>query len=109
MERRLEHHVKLSEYIPEVTQLKYLYDFGDNWEHYIEVEKVIRDYDTYHPVCVEGEGDTPPEDVGGRPGYSEYFKAINDPEHPDHQEISRWGQINDRRKFDIEMVNRWLK
>lgn len=106
MERRLEHRVKLSEYIPGVTHLKYLYDFGDNWEHYIEVEKVISDYDTYHPACIEGEGDTPPEDVGGSPGYSEYLKVINDPEHPDHREVSRWGHS---RKFDIEMVNRWFK
>ncbi|WP_423408311.1 plasmid pRiA4b ORF-3 family protein [Heyndrickxia sp. MSNUG] len=109
MERRLEHHVKLSEYIPGVTHLKYVYDFGDNWEHYIEVEKAIRDYDTYHPVCLEGEGDTPPEDVGGRPGYSEYLKVINDPGHPEHREISRWAQMQGRRKFDIEMVNRLLK
>lgn len=109
MERRLEHHVKLSEYIPGVTHLKYLYDFGDNWEHYIEVEKVISDYDAYHPVCLEGEGNTPPEDVGGQPGYSDYLKVINDPEHLDHSEISRWGQISCQRKFDIEQVNRLMK
>ncbi|MGA9226908.1 MAG: plasmid pRiA4b ORF-3 family protein, partial [Mesobacillus sp.] len=109
MERRLELHVKLSEYIPEVSHLKYVYDFGDNWEHYIEVEKVISDFNTYHPVCLEGEGATPPEDVGGRPGYSEYLKAIKDSEHPDHHEISRWAQMQGRRKFDIEMINRWLK
>jgi hypothetical protein len=46
-------------------------------DHYIEVEKVISYYDTYYPVCREGEEDIPPDDVGGRPGYSEYVQVIN--------------------------------
>jgi hypothetical protein len=109
MERIMEYDVKLSECVPAMTHFKYVYDFGDNWEHYIEAEKVISDYDTYHPLCLEGEGDTPPEDVGGWPGYTEYLKAINDPEHEDHEEMSQWGRLQGQRKFDREKVNRFLK
>lgn len=108
MDRRFEMDVKLLEYIPAITHLKYVYDFGDNWEHYIEVEKVISDYDTYHPVCLEGEGNTPPEDVGGRPGFTEYLKIIADPNHPDHKLMTDWAKRNDR-DFDLEHVNRMLR
>jgi hypothetical protein len=108
MDRNFEMDVKLSQYLPGVTKLKYLYGFGDNWEHYIEGEKLISDYDTYHSVCIEGEGDTPPEDVGGRPGYTEYLEIIADPHHPDHKHMVEWGKMNDR-AFDLERVNRMLR
>jgi hypothetical protein len=56
MDRNFEMDVKLSQYLPGVTKLKYLYDFGDNWEHYIEIEKVISDYDTYHLCALKEKG-----------------------------------------------------
>jgi hypothetical protein len=61
----LETGIRLSEYVPEYTRIKYTYDFGDNWEHYIEVEKVIDEYDKSYPICLEAVGNAPPEDVGG--------------------------------------------
>jgi hypothetical protein len=72
----LETGIKLSEYIPPYKRLKYIYDFGDTWQHYIDVEKTIEDYDTFYPVCLEGEGNTPPEDVGGPPGYMEFREIL---------------------------------
>jgi len=69
MKMKHEKGIKLSEYIPAFDKLKYVYDFGDYWEHYIEVEKIIHDYDANYPVCFDGEGKAPPEDVGGRGGY----------------------------------------
>lgn len=59
---KLEKGIKLSECIPKYKRLKYNYDFGDNWQHYMEVEGIIEDYDKNYPVCLEGEGNTPPED-----------------------------------------------
>jgi hypothetical protein len=45
----------------------YLYDFGDNWRHTIEVEKIHdAETDMTYPRCVAGKGTRPGED-GGEP------------------------------------------
>ncbi len=104
---KLEVGIKLSEYIP--AKMKYNYDFGDNWQHYIEVARVIDDYDINYPVCLEGEGNTPPEDVGGEYGYEEFLKIMADEKHPKHEHMSAWGAHQRYKDFDIEMVNRLIK
>jgi len=101
---KLETGIKLSDYIP--AKIKYNYDFGDNWQHYIEVERVIEDYDKNYPVCLKGEGNTPPEDVGGEHGYEEFLKIISDEEHPEHEHMVIWGKSQDYKDFDLEAVNR---
>ncbi|MBT2667253.1 hypothetical protein J7J00_17375 [Bacillus sp. ISL-4] len=37
------------------------------------MERIIADFPKNQPVCLEGEGDTPPEDVGGSLGYEDYL------------------------------------
>lgn len=64
----------------------YLYDFGDDWNHRIEV--LGRGDD--EPGCRYGEGSCPPEDVGGAPGYAEFLAVIADPAHDDHQRFREW-------------------
>jgi hypothetical protein len=44
----------------------YLYDFGDNWDHDIVVEKILPlDPAKAYPLCVTGRGECPEEDSGG--------------------------------------------
>lgn len=105
----LESNINLSEYIPKYKRLKYNYDFGDNWQHYIEVENIIDDYDKNYAVCIEGEGNTPPEDVGGDSGYEEFLYAVSHAEHPEHENMLIWGESQGYKEFDIEIVNRRLK
>jgi hypothetical protein len=57
--------------------LRYLYDFGDGWEHTIKVERLIDPAPgLLYPRLVEAVGACPPEDVGGRWGYAEFLEAI---------------------------------
>jgi len=99
--------VKLSDYIP--ARIKYNYDFGDNWQHYIEVEKVIDDYNKNYPVCLEGEGNAPPEDVGGECGYENFLEIMADEKHPEHEQMAAWAASQGYRDFDIEQVNRAIR
>lgn len=104
-----EKNIKLSEYIPKYSRIKYCYDFGDNWEHYITVEGMLEDYKHNYPVCIAGEGNTPPEDVGGESGYDEFIEAISDPKHPEHIAMLNWSKIQLYEDFSIDSVNRRLK
>jgi len=104
---KLEKGIRLSDYMP--AKMKYNYDYGDNWQHYIEVEKVIEESDRNYPFCLEGEGNSPPEDVGGEQGFEEFLKIIKDEKHPEHEEMVNWGRWQGYEEFNIDMVNRLLK
>jgi hypothetical protein len=88
----------------------YTYDFGDNWEHSIAVEKLLQPEDgrTY-PVCVAGKRRGPPEDCGGVHGFYNLLEAISDPDHEDHEEMQDWidGDF-DPEDFSVDEVNGML-
>lgn len=98
--------MRLSQVAPEGKgKFRYTYDFGDNWQHEVLVEKVISPEEgmTY-PACIDGRRACPPEDVGGPWGYMEFAEAIRDPEHEQHEEFLEW-----RGEFDPDAVNRELR
>lgn len=109
IETKLEEGVKLSEYIPVSEKIVYHYDFGDDWIHDIVVEEVINDYDKNYSICLDGEGNRPPEDVGGKYGYEDYLRVIGDPTDSEHEHALNWGQSQGVRDFDISMINFYLK
>ena len=87
-------------------RLRYVYDFGDYWEHEIVVEHVQEVDDIYFPPqCLDGARACPPEDVGGPPGYEHFLQAIADPDHPDHKEMLEWNGEFDPEVFDRDAVN----
>ena len=84
--------------------LRYLYDYGDGWEHTIKVERMIpADTNIAYPRLIEASGRCPPEDVGGPWGYDEMLEALADPDHERHAEIREWvGDDFDPHAFDAE-------
>jgi len=74
-----------------VRSLKYLYDFGDRWEHSVRIERVTDAVaGVIYPRLVEAVGRCPPEDVGGPWAYREFLDAIADPDHKDHADRLEW-------------------
>ena len=58
------------------------YDSHNYWQHTVEVELGFQPEETaVFPVCLEGLGSCPPENVGGPVGYAEFLRIINDPSH----------------------------
>lgn len=92
------------------ASFRYTYDFGDSWEHLVEIEDVADpDTDTRRATCLSGEYACPPEDCGGIPGYYHLLEAMDDANHPDREELTEWlGATFDPKRFDLDEVNRRL-
>jgi Plasmid pRiA4b ORF-3-like protein len=109
---RDERKYKLGDVMPgENSQCTYLYDFGDNWEHVLVVEKVLPAEDKVAcPICLDGARACPPEDVGGIGRYDDFLHAITDPAHPEHEEFTEWiGDTFDPEGFHVNEVNQKLR
>lgn len=105
-----ESEVRLNEIAKEGSRFVYEYDFGDSWEHVLEVEEVLEPKSGQeYPVCVKGRRATPPEDVGGIWGYEVYLEAIADPDHPEHKMYLEWRGEFDPEAFDLDEVNAALR
>jgi DNA invertase Pin-like site-specific DNA recombinase len=111
-EMRDEQTVTLSKIVPrEKFKFSYLYDFGDSWEHEILVEKVLEaNSETAYPICIKGKRACPPEDCGGVWGYQEFLNAIQNSEHPEHEEMLEWvGGFFDPEDAELDEVSYQLK
>lgn len=111
MEGEDEDTVTLAEVCPKVkSKLIYEYDFGDGWEHTIEVQKIEEPKPGVEsPVCLAGKLACPPEDCGGIYGYYHMLDAVADPDHEEHDDLVEWlGDDFDPDAFDIDEVNDML-
>ena len=93
------------------SKMKYTYDFGDDWEHILTLEKILPFEDTQlYPVCLDGKRAAPPEDCGGIWGYQELLKTLSDPESPEYEERMEWvGGEFDPEEFSVKETNLTLQ
>ncbi|MGK0469385.1 plasmid pRiA4b ORF-3 family protein [Clostridium sp.] len=105
----LDSEVNLSEYIKQQYTIVYRYDYGDNWEHEITIQGVNTDYDKNYPTCLMGEGNAPPEDVGGIYGYKEFLEIMANSNHIEHENMQQWARGQWYKDFDSDAINRQLK
>ncbi|HUL12364.1 MAG TPA: plasmid pRiA4b ORF-3 family protein [Methylococcaceae bacterium] len=74
-----------------VKTLKYLYDFGDGWEHTVKIERIADALPGFsYPALIDATGRCPPEDVGGPPAYDEVLKILVSPKHKRYAEMIEW-------------------
>jgi hypothetical protein len=74
-----------------VSAFSYTYDFGDNWQHTVRIEKIIAaDPALDYPRFIDGARRAPPEDVGGIPGFEEFLDAMAKPRHRERSHLIKW-------------------
>lgn len=96
-------------------KLRYTYDFGDDWEHDIQLEEILSEEPgSSYPFCLAGKGACPPEDCGGIWGYADLKHILADPGDEQHQDMLDWlglesGDAFDPKEFSIDSVNAMLR
>lgn len=94
--------VPIADYFDKVKKLTYVYDFGDWWEHTIEILNVIDDYDGNCPVVTKFKQASPPDDCGGIYGYYEFLEQYNSGE----EELTEWAEEQGYTgEYDIDKIN----
>lgn len=103
-----ERKVKLAELAPAVkNKFTYEYDFGDGWDHAVEVVKVGPPAEGIkYPVCLDGKYACPPEDCGGIWGYYEKLEILKNPKNKDYKDIREWMPLGfNPERFNLEAIN----
>ena len=103
---RLKQHVR-----QEGQKFRYVYDFGDDWDHEVVLEKILPvEADVVYPRCLKGKRACPPEDCGGIWGYEELLEILADTDHAEHATYMEWvGDEFDPEAFDLEELNEILE
>jgi hypothetical protein len=104
-----ERKVKLAAVLPSNgARLLYRYDYGDDWEHLVELEDLLEpDHRHHYPLCIDGKRACPPEDCGGTSGYEELCRVLKSPKDEEHDSMLTWlGGYFDPAGFDPNSVNR---
>ena len=99
--------IKLRRVLKDVDRLRYLYDFGDSWQHVIAVE-TLEPSDVSGTWCevLDGARACPPEDVGGVPGYLDFLASLRQSESKEGHSALVWagGSFNPE-LFDQRAAN----
>lgn len=96
-------------------QREFFYDYepGEPWRVIgrVEAERPPESGEAL-PVCLAGECAAPPDGVGGREGYADFLRMLDDPEADEDEleDMMEWaGGDFDPERFDLAAVNRRLK
>ena len=99
----------LKKLLSEGDRIRYIYDFGDSWQHVITVENIqacpsdgIADLSK----LLGGERACPPEGVGGVLGYIDFLEALSKPDSTRVEDKLRWfGACFSVEIFDAHAAN----
>lgn len=99
--------------LAEKQKFLYTYDFGDNWNHIIKVEKILPfDPAVKYPQCIAGQLPGPPEDCGGVWGYEdllELSKKPKDEQSEEERDSLEWLGDYDFEHFSVDEINAKLR
>lgn len=91
-------------------EMTYLYDYGDYWEHEVELIELLQEPYPVYPLVDKRKGPIPIEDSGGVHGLEETMAILNDEKHPEHEDMSLWVKsMNYRKTYQKKQINKKLQ
>lgn len=97
----------LFESVPDTA--RYVYDFGDDWEHHLTLEAIIEGAELQFPQVIASQGPSLPEDAGGVRGYLEKQKTLSKPRSADFEAISEWMEASIPPPLNLSLANAKIK
>lgn len=85
-------------------RLTYIYDFGDHWEHQIDLEAVTNN-EAHIALCVNGAAECPPENVGGIGGYERMLEELGSGTREERKQYRDWLGLSANQKWNPEYYN----
>lgn len=82
----------------------YTYDFGDSWVHQIKLESIVSK-ELYCAVCIDGENECPPEDVGGISGYTAMLECFTSGTKKEKKEFADWVGLDSKETWNAAYFN----
>ncbi|KEZ48809.1 plasmid pRiA4b ORF-3 family protein [Metabacillus indicus] len=101
--------LKIDDYLEKYREIRYAYDFGDDWHFIVKLEQIVDDYYFGFPTLLDGEETAPPEDVGGMHGFYEFLEAYGNVKHPEHKHMKEWAKSLYFREYNPAWINERLK
>lgn len=96
----------VDERLSESGRITYVYDYGDHWEHEVELLEHFRAESPVIPEVLAHKGPGPIEDSGGTGGFEEMLRIIKDKSHPDHAETLNWAKSqNYKARYPKKSIN----
>lgn len=97
--------VQIRDVYNKTKNLRYIYDFGDWWNHDIVISEIVEQYDNSATV-IEAEGVCPPEDVGGVSGYEYLNNTLIAGDEEEINSILEWLAMIEYSPTDTTNVTR---
>ncbi|MDD4691323.1 IS1096 element passenger TnpR family protein [Eubacterium aggregans] len=99
----------LNKWLKAGETLLYIYDFGDDWIHQVEVEAYHPDQIQEAPEVTAYRGDNFIEDCGGPYGYYELVGRLKDKKDPERKALLAWAQDSGYGEaYNLKAVNEEL-
>ena len=99
----------IDQFLDEMCRFTYIYDFGDDWRHHVTVEEILTDYSLDYPIVVKYKGDIPYEDCGGIYGYYHLLEVLDNPEHPEYEDMREWAGDPAAVRYNMDSANEELQ
>lgn len=102
--------IELRDVLKDSKKFEYIYDFGDDWLHQIEITNVLDDDSRMnYPVCIAGENACPPEDCGGTHAFERLKSILIGKDGDEKDEMLTWlGGFYNPHTFDPNFVNKYI-
>lgn len=101
--------IKIEPYLHVGDVVDYIYDFGDNWELSVNIERIEKVEVLAYPILLDGEQGAPVENMGSLADFEEFFAVYSEPRHPDYGLARAWGKEQGFSDYDKDAIQSRLR